>query len=380
LFKVIMARQSSDGVIPARDIVRVLQTAARVGADPADILARAHVPYSLAELAGGAIATLPRRQLVAVYRESIVAIGWHSSQLDRKPQMHPDEFRLMCHCVISCRTLRDVIDRQTMFFRTRGDRLSIVELHDDGPMAVVTMDTLRRRKNFGSFLSDLAGVSIFCRFYAWLLGIGLQDFALQLAYSSSYANDAVNDFFVGDISFDSPVNSIAFPQVLLGMPVVRTPDELEELLVDFPFDFMSARPSEMALADRIRSIYSIALARRAELPSIAGLARLVGQSSSTLRRRLAEEQLSIRSLKTAARRDAVLHMLGQRRRTISEVALATGFRDMNSFRAAFRRWTGTSPARYRRDPRMEAEMAPQPPLRRTQRNPTCEVEVSTGCA
>ena len=244
------------GGIAADQVTNLLETAARAGADPSDILARAQVPYTMAELSGGAAAGLTRRHLVAIYRECIVTIGWHSSQLDRKPQMHPDEFRLMCYCVISSRDLRDVILRQSMFFRTRGDRLSVIHLTDDGPIARGTMDTLRRRKNFASFLSDLAGVSIFCRFYAWLLGVGLHDFSVELAYDAAYANDALRGFFVGHLGFGAPANSISFPRVLLDQPVVRSPEELDELLVEFPFDFMSARTYEMALPDRIRSIYS----------------------------------------------------------------------------------------------------------------------------
>lgn len=334
--------------IAAEQVTSLLETAARAGADPSDILARAQVPYTMAELSGRAAEALSRRHLVAIYRECIVSIGWHSSQLDRKPQMHPDEFRLMCYCVISSRSLRDVILRQSMFFRTRGDRLSVIQLDNDGPIARVTMDTLRRRKNFASFLSDLAGVSIFCRFYAWLLGIGLHDFSVELAYDAAYANEAVSGFFVGHLGFDAPANSISFPRVLLDQPVIRSPEELDELLVEFPFDFMSSRTFEMALPDRIRSIYSVALARGTEIPTLDELARLFGASSSTIRRRLEEQRISIRNLKDSARRDAVLHLLQQRRISINEAALAVGFRDLNSFRAAFRRWTGMSPARYLR--------------------------------
>ncbi len=331
--------------IPASVILRLLQTAARVGAEPSDILARARIPFTIQDLSNG-ITSLGRQQVVAIYRECIVAIGWHSSRLDHKPQMHPDEFRLMCYCVISCRTLRDVINRQAMFFRTRGDRISVMELKEDGPMAIVTVDTLRRRKSFSAFLSDLAGMSIFTRFYAWLLGIGAQDFRVQLMHSSSYANEAVADFFVGDLIFDGALNSISFSKILLGMPIVRTADELDRLLLDFPFEFMSALPFEMPLGDRIRSIYSISLARGVPIPSLSELSELIGQSMSTIRRRLAEDAVSIRSLKDAARRDAAIHMLRDHRRTVDDVALATGFRDISAFRAAFRRWTGTTPALY----------------------------------
>ncbi len=339
-------RKSTAG-IPTTVILRLLRTAAQVGAQPSDILARARVPYSMEDLLDGAVTSVARQQGVAIYRECIVTIGWHSSQSDHKPQMHPDEFRLMCYCVIGCRTFGDVIDRQAMFFRTRAERIAVMELKEDGPMAVVTVDTLRRRKSFSAFLSDLAGMSIYCRLYAWLLGIGPHDFRVQLMHSSSYANEAVTDFFIGDLTFDGPVNNIAFPRTLLGMPIVRTAEELDRLLLDFPFEFMSAQPIEMPFGDRIRNIYSISLARGVPIPGLSELSGLIGQSISTIRRRLKEDDISIRLLKDAARRDVAIHLLRDRRRSIDDVALTTGFRDIHSFREAFRRWTGTSPALYR---------------------------------
>lgn len=345
-----MSRRQSITAIPVSVVLRLLQTAARGGADPAEILARAGVPYTFPDLTGDRIATITRAHGVAIYREAIVTIGSHSSRLDHKPQMHPDEFRLMCYCVISCRTFRDVIDRQAMFFRTRGDRISVIDLKENGPIATVTVDTLRRRKSFSAFLSDLAGLSIFSRLYAWLLGIGPHDFQVRTMHSASYANEAVADFFVGDLQFDGAMNSISFAKVLLDMPIVRTPEELDRLLLDFPFEFMSAVPIEMPLGDRIRSIYGISLARGAPIPSMSELSTLIGQSMSTMRRRLADDDISIRHLKDAARCDVALHLLRESRRTIDDVAITTGFRDISAFRTAFRRWTGTSPTLYRNAP------------------------------
>lgn len=345
-------RPSPVAEITANVILRLLQTAARVGAEPADILMRAHVPYSMADLEGmtdrsGGMGTLPRHHGIAIYRESIVTIGWHSSRLDHKPQMHPDEFRLMCYCVISCRSFRDVIERQAMFFRTRGDRISVMELTEAGPVAIVTVDTLRRRKSFSAFLTDLAGMSIFTRFYAWLLGIAPQEFHVQLMHSSAFANEAMADFFAGDLVFDGPVNSISFSQSLLAMPIVRTPEELDNLLLEFPFEYIAAPPVGMPLRDRIRSIYNMSLARFAPFPTTTELSNLVGQSISTIRRRLAEDGSSIRTLKDIARHDAAIYLLRDGRRTIDDIALSIGFRDIHSFRQAFLRWKGMTPSHYR---------------------------------
>lgn len=105
------------GAAKAADVLNLLQKISRIGGEPADILVNAGAPFTMKDLETGHVAQVERRHLVAIYRECIVTIGWHSSRLDRKPQMHPDEFRLMCHCVITSRTFRQVVERQSMFFR-----------------------------------------------------------------------------------------------------------------------------------------------------------------------------------------------------------------------------------------------------------------------
>lgn len=334
--------------VAAGNVLDLLRKVARVGGNPEHILAQARVPFTLADLAENRPPYIARRHLTAIYRESITTIGLYSSRLDRKPQMHPDEFRLMCYCIITCRTLAEVIERQALFFRTRADQICEMTLAEADTGATVWIDTLRRRKGFGSFLSDLAGMSIYCRLYGWLIGTGAHEFRVRLGYGSAYADEAVEDFFTGDLQFGGKVNSISFPRRLLTMPIVRTADDLEKLLEEFPFDFLSGDVAAVPLPDRIQAIYAGALVRDREMPSLATLAELTGQGVSTLRRRLAEAGVSITALKLAARGEMAMGLLKERRLPIEEIAARTGFRDTDSFRIAFRRWSGMTPSAYRR--------------------------------
>jgi AraC-like DNA-binding protein len=334
--------------LSADDVLNLLHKATRVGADPNDILRKAGAPFSLADLEAGRVPAVGRKHMTAIYRECVVTIGWHSSRLDNKPQMHPDEFRLMCHCLITARTLGQALERQAMFYRTRGDRLSALSLAVDRGVATLSVDTLRRRKSFGAFLSDLAGMSIFARFYAWLIGMGGHVFHVGLAYGPPFTDEPVADFFVGELTFGHPVNTISFPERLLAMPVVRTPDELEALLQEFPFDFMAEKPAGLTVSDRVRSLYSLTLMRDGRLPPLDELAALCGLSGGTLRRRLQEADVSIRSLKDEARREVALALMARGRETVDDVAARVGFRDADTFRAAFRRWTGLTPSAFRR--------------------------------
>ena len=81
-------------------------------------------------------------------------------------------------------------------------------------------------------------------------------------------------------------------------------------------------------------------------PDQREIARRVGMSSASLRRRLAERGTSFRELRARTLRDSALARLG-RGDPVARVAEELGFSDGRAFARAFRGWTGRSPRQYR---------------------------------
>jgi AraC-like DNA-binding protein len=79
--------------------------------------------------------------------------------------------------------------------------------------------------------------------------------------------------------------------------------------------------------------------------SFADVAREIGMSARTLRRRLAAECKTFRGVLDALRRDLALRHLRDKGRTVEEIAFGLGFSDAANFRHAFRRWTNSVPRR-----------------------------------
>lgn len=77
------------------------------------------------------------------------------------------------------------------------------------------------------------------------------------------------------------------------------------------------------------------------------VARELGMSERTLRRRLADEGTSHRRLLEEARREVAIRLLGEQRLSIDEVAYHLGYAQPSSFQRAFKRWTGMPPATFR---------------------------------
>lgn len=84
----------------------------------------------------------------------------------------------------------------------------------------------------------------------------------------------------------------------------------------------------------------------------AGLPRVAAElhvSVRTLQRRLEQRQSSWRVLLDRTREQLAGHYLRDPALTLGDIALLLGFSEQSAFNRAFRRWTGTTPARARPD-------------------------------
>jgi AraC-like DNA-binding protein len=82
--------------------------------------------------------------------------------------------------------------------------------------------------------------------------------------------------------------------------------------------------------------------------SVEEVARALALSPRTLQRRLERAGTTFGALIDDARRSAALEHLRNPRVAIKETAFLLGFSEPSTFYRAFRRWTGATPASYRR--------------------------------
>jgi AraC-like DNA-binding protein len=76
------------------------------------------------------------------------------------------------------------------------------------------------------------------------------------------------------------------------------------------------------------------------------VARELGMSARSLRRRLQSEGISFSDLVTRNRVVTSKRLLEQPGASIQEIAFAMGFASPSAFHRAFKRWTGLTPKQY----------------------------------
>jgi AraC-like DNA-binding protein len=162
----------------------------------------------------------------------------------------------------------------------------------------------------------------------------------------------------GDISaheayFGCPVHFGADRDALeVSTEALITPNRLGDASISDFFDaHLDKELAELAddegLGRRVR--IQIAQALSEGVPTVADVADRLGMSNRTLQRRLSEQGHAFQDLVDEARQDLAERLLRRSDYALAEVAFLTGFAEQSTFTRAFKRWSGQTPATYRRD-------------------------------
>jgi len=150
-------------------------------------------------------------------------------------------------------------------------------------------------------------------------------------------------FFGEPLRFDAGQTCIAFPAGWLTQPIPGAEPILYRILqrqVDALNEGAGA-----GLAAALRGIVrTLLVGRRC---SVDEAARLFGIHRRTLHRRLKREGVTFDALVEDVRIDLAQELLAARDTPLGEIAATLGYADLSAFTRAFRRWFGTTPARWR---------------------------------
>lgn len=152
-------------------------------------------------------------------------------------------------------------------------------------------------------------------------------------------------FPVGDmLRFDRPATRLCFAAELLDVPLV-TADPVAVQLARAQCERELAMLVDAGLPGRVRAALA---APDGGFRSVVEVAREVHMSARTLKRKLAALGTSYTAILDEVRRQRALLLLDDRSLGLGEIAARLGYTEVANFTRAFRSWTGTTPAAFRR--------------------------------
>jgi len=312
--------------------------AERDGVTPADLLAGTGLTLEMLRD--------PRREITA-HQELLVAERVVTT-LDR-PALglavgltYPaSTFGIFGYAALTSPTLRAAIEFGLRYYELSfGFCLPTVELGDEQVRLTLADPALPEPLSHFLIERDLASI------YRWtgdLVGpVPLDDVTFSFTVPDSDAYEAA--LGVRPV-FGQPQTTTTFTASILDEPLPQANEVTVVAAEEACRAMVAERRSRTGIAHDVRDCLVTA---SGPPPAIDEVARLLNTSERTLRRRLAEEGTSYRGLLSEVRLTLAEQMLATGALSVEDVAIRLGYSEATPFIAAFKRWTGVTPARWQR--------------------------------
>ncbi|MDI1302624.1 MAG: AraC family transcriptional regulator ligand-binding domain-containing protein [bacterium] len=169
---------------------------------------------------------------------------------------------------------------------------------------------------------------------------------INSAPASAEERDAYEAFFGCPVRFDEPHTGVRFPAAYLAIPMPHSDPGLHALLNRQAQALLLALPDSDAFDRALQQqLLKLLPEGNVMLPRVA---RELHVSVRTLQRRLDARAMTWQALLDRTREQLARQYLRDRSLTLGDVALLLGFSEQSAFNRAFRRWTGDTPARVRK--------------------------------
>jgi len=217
-------------------------------------------------------------------------------------------------------------------------------LFDDGAIAMLGYE-VRDPGIAGAEQMSFGALAIGANILRTLCGPNFRLRAVTFSYRSPADTSLFRKFFNAPVRFNAERSALAFDAHWLHRPIKGADAYIRELLDARLKDAVAVRRE--AFDERVQRVVRTLLASGQWSEDDA--AKAFGMSRRSLARRLKDSGSSFRSVVDAARFDAARVILESTQIAIVEVASRLGYSDSSTFARAFRRWSGTSPALWRRN-------------------------------
>ena len=338
-------RESTISVLVLRALVDAV---ARTGIAPATFLAAAQLrPEQLvAADARVSTSTLFGACELALDLTGDPAFGLHWAE-----SLSQGTFAPVSHLVAHSASLRQGLDSLAQFYRLLCDDThhQVVELENE-----VTLRCLRghdESARFERFKSEMmvAGFFRLIRQVSVHAQIERVSFAYPApAYSAEYSR-----IFGDDVAFEQPFTGVVCARALLDVPGPLKDADMHAALSTLAERRLSRIADHTPYAQRVREL--LVLQRSPGRADMTTIARSLGLSVRSLRRRLADEAQTYNAIAGEALTVVAKQFLRDDRYTIQEASYELGFSDTSTFHRAFKRWTGSTPNAYRQAHREHRE-------------------------
>lgn len=336
-----MVRRSlthADPVVPLQHPRALLDTATEQGAARLDVLAGTGITEDMLSNPDARISYAQFGTLVA---NAVRLTGNTGLGLDYGQRMHLCHMGMLGWAVMSSDTVRSALERTIRFMHSLSPGWELSLREQDGD-AILTARTVLSMSPFEAFATESLLVAIHAQ-ARFLLRHNLPVRKVSVTYPSPPYAARYREVVDVPVVFDHDVTEVVFDAALLDEPMAWS-DPATAAMAERACASESAVTEAGGLVQRVRNQLA---SRPGEYVDVDTIARVIGTSPRSLRRALRNMGTSYQEILDDVRRRHALEFLRIQRDSVEQIALRLGFSGVRSFRRAFKRWTGQTPAEFR---------------------------------
>jgi AraC-like DNA-binding protein len=304
--------------------------------------------------------SLPAQHYSRLYKAAVDRMQDLKQPLPWGAGLGSEAFELMCHTLISARTLGEALEMAQRFdkllFPLIGYNIRLLRDGDEARLSYridlskgqeVFFPREWDRSTYALPVARASGLLVWHAVCGWLTGKSIE--VKQLNIAAPFVNEDYNQrlfrVFRCPIIWDAPDNTFSFAAVDLDRRLVHTADSLKSFLANSVYQLIVLEQEQASTSAAIRSLVGIDLING--MPSITAMAETLHMSESSLRRRLRRENTSYQALKDEVRCEVAVDKLLNENAKVADLAEHLGFAEPSSFVRSFKSWTGQTPRDYR---------------------------------
>jgi AraC-like DNA-binding protein len=286
---------------------------------------------------------LKRSELYRMFELAIKAANDPALGLHWCERLSESVFNPITQLIRHAPTLRHGLDMMTRFHGLLSEPASYALSESAGKVTFQCLDMSDQRLPVQRFLGEMLVVGFVRLVRAFSPRARIDWIGFQYPepeYSAEYARS------LGlPCHFGQSFTGVVFDSSLLDTPSPYKDEELHSALRRIAEQRILQVAHNLPISWRVRD-YLVGQGGKPHI-DMPDVARALGMSTRSLRRRLNHEGVSFHDLAHEASASVAKQLLRNKRWSIQEAAYEMGFAHSTTFHRAFKRWTGTTPKEFR---------------------------------
>ena len=271
------------------------------------------------------------------------AIGVHVAQ-----SLDVGAFDVMDYMLATSPTVREGLEALLSYLRLLLDQASI-EVHEEADIAACRFRLFNDDSGLETFSAQFLMSLIMHRLRACANLTGWRPLGVTFSHDAEGRKAEYREFFGCPVTFNAALNEIVLPAMLLDAPMKRADAGLNSVLIRHADQQLAKLPPVDSFDEAVREAVYEAMSEGTGLPTMEEIAKRLAVGARTLQRRLSDAETSFNRIVDETRFDLATRLLGDAQMAIGEIGFMLGFSEPSAFSRAFKRWTGKTPMRVRKE-------------------------------